>query len=89
VDASLSVNLDGVTSEPLGCVAYRIVEAPTLNENRHMHLIITVSDGWVDYRTEDQEGTHPIGDDLPSEVIAYLIRIIQPSSHEVHYYPEP
>ncbi len=54
-----------------------------------MHLIITVSDGWVDYRTEDQEGTHPIGDDLPSEVIAYLIRIIQPSSHEVHYYPEP
>ena len=68
------------------CVAYRIVVAPTLNENKHMHLIISVRNGWVDYRMGNQTGMHPIGDDLPSQVIAYLVRIINPASHEVNYY---
>jgi hypothetical protein len=53
-----------------------------------MHLIITVRNGWVDYHMGNQTGTHPIGDDLPSQVITYLVRIINPASHEVHYYPQ-
>jgi hypothetical protein len=28
-------------------------------------------------------GSHPIGDDLPMHVVAYLIEIINPDSHEI------
>lgn len=52
-----------------------------------MHLVLTVEGGWVNYRMGDQIGSHPIGDDLPSQVVDYLIRIINPNSHEVIYYP--
>jgi hypothetical protein len=51
----------------------------------NMHLVITIRGGWVDYRMGSQIGTHPLGDDLPSQVIAYLVRIIKPTSHEVLY----
>ena len=51
-----------------------------------MHLILSVREGWVDYSMGDRTGMHPIGDDLPSEVIAYLIRVINPTTHEINYY---
>jgi len=51
------------------------------------HLVLNVKEGWVEYRMGNQTGSHPIGDDLPSQVIAYLVRILNPSSHEIHYYP--
>lgn len=51
------------------------------------HLILKVKDGWVTYQMGGKTGMHPIGDDYPSQVIDYLVRIINPSSHEIHYYP--
>ena len=51
------------------------------------HLVLTIHEGWVKYTMGVSSGMHPIGDDLPSQTIDYLIRIINPDSHEVHYYP--
>ena len=50
------------------------------------HLILNVKEGWVDYQMGGKTGMHPIGDDYPSQVIAYLIRVINPTTHEINYY---
>lgn len=47
------------------------------------HLVLNIEDGWVSYRMGQRMGSHPIGDDLPSQVIDYLIRIIRPATYEV------
>lgn len=52
------------------------------------HLILQVNNGWVHYRMGEQTGAHPIGDDQPIEVVAYLVKFIRPTSYEVHYNPE-
>ena len=49
------------------------------------HLVLNVNDGWISYRMGNQMGSHPIGDDTPSQVVAYLVLIIRPTTHEVHY----
>jgi len=49
------------------------------------HLILQVGNGWVYYRMGEQVGTHPIGDDQPTEVISYLLKLIKPDSYEIHY----
>jgi hypothetical protein len=47
------------------------------------HLVLTIHSGWVRYTMGVSSGSHPIGDDLPSQVIAYLIRTIKPDTHEI------
>lgn len=59
--------------------------ANNLKENNMKHLVLNVNDGWIGYRMGDQMGSHPIGDDDPLQVIAYLVRITRATSHEVHY----
>ncbi len=41
------------------------------------HLVFTVSNGFVSYRLNDCQGSHPLGDDPAHEVIDYLKRIIK------------
>lgn len=47
------------------------------------HLILIVKNGWVEYRMGDQQGSHPIGDDLSWQVCDYLVKIIRPDTHEI------
>ena len=48
------------------------------------HLVFIVSNGFVSYRMNDRQGSHPLGDDSAHEVIDYLKRIIKNfSSFEV------
>ena len=47
------------------------------------HLVLTIHSGWVAYTMGVSSGSHPIGDDLPIQVVNYLIKIIKPDSHEI------
>lgn len=41
------------------------------------HLVFIVSNGFVSYRMNERQGSHPLGDDPAHEVIDYLKRIIK------------
>jgi len=58
-------------------------DLPKTKPNKMKHLVLRIENGWITYHMEGQTGMHPLGDDTPEMVIAYLIRIINPSSHEV------
>jgi len=47
------------------------------------HLVLIISNGWVSYRMGNQQGSHPIGDDLPKQVCDYLVKMIRPDSYEI------
>jgi hypothetical protein len=47
------------------------------------HLVLTIHTGWVAYTMGVSSGSHPIGDDLPIQVVEYLIKIIKPTSYEI------
>jgi hypothetical protein len=47
------------------------------------HLVLTVEPGWVRYRMNERQGSHPLGDDSAAWVIAYLLKTIPHESHEV------
>ena len=47
------------------------------------HLVLIVQNGFVQYRMNDQMGSHPIAEDSAQEVIDYLIKIIKPTTHEI------
>jgi hypothetical protein len=47
------------------------------------HLVLIVQNGFVQYRMNDRMGSHPMGDDSAQEVIDYLIKIINPTTHEI------
>jgi hypothetical protein len=48
------------------------------------HLVFTVSNGFVSYRMNERQGSHPLGDDSAHDVINYLKSIIKTfSSFEV------
>ena len=40
------------------------------------HLVFIITQGWVQYRLNNQQGSHPMGDDSAQQVIDYLKRII-------------
>jgi hypothetical protein len=46
------------------------------------HLVLTIHEKYVSYRMGGNCGTHPLAGDSPQKVIDYLIKIINPSSHE-------
>jgi hypothetical protein len=43
---------------------------------KNKHLVFTVAQGWVQYRLNNQQGSHPMGDDSAQQVIDYLKRVI-------------
>jgi hypothetical protein len=47
------------------------------------HLVLTIHNGWVCYTMDESSGSHPIGDDVPVQVVRYLISIIKPDTYEV------
>jgi hypothetical protein len=47
------------------------------------HLVLIVKNGFVQYRMGDRMGSHPIAEDLPSQVCDYLIKIIRPETYEI------
>ena len=47
------------------------------------HLVLTVKEGWVNYRMGDRMGSHPMGDDLAWQVCDYLVKIIRPETYEI------
>ena len=49
------------------------------------HLVCTIHEGWVRYTMGESSGMHPIGDDLPMQVVTYLVRVINPDSYEINY----
>ncbi len=51
--------------------------------NPSTHLILVERNGWIEYRMGNQQGCHPIGDDLPKQVIDYLRKIIPHDTYEI------
>jgi hypothetical protein len=47
------------------------------------HLVFTVANGFVEFRMGGRMGSHPLGDDSPDWVIDYLIKMINPNTHEI------
>ena len=47
------------------------------------HLVFTIHDTYLSYRMGNQQGSHPIEEDSTQFIIDYLVRIINPKSHEV------
>jgi hypothetical protein len=47
------------------------------------HLVFTIYDRHLAYRMGNSYGTHPFFDDQPQKVIDYLLKMIQPLSHEI------
>jgi len=47
------------------------------------HLVFTIHNGHISYRMGNSFGTHPLFNERPQKVIDYLIKIIQPNTHEV------
>ena len=59
---------------------------PNTKHNKHntmRHLVLTIHSGWVTYTMGVFTGAHPIGDDVPDQVVNYLIGIINPDTYEV------
>ena len=51
------------------------------------HLVFIIHKGFIAYRMNDQQGSHPLGDDNPQDVIDYLKTIIKFKTFEIinHY----
>jgi hypothetical protein len=47
------------------------------------HLVFTIHNGHIEYRMGNSIGSHPLLNEHPQKVIDYLIKIIQPHSHEL------
>jgi hypothetical protein len=47
------------------------------------HLVFTIHNGYISYHMGNQSGSHPLFNQSAGKVIDYLIKIIQPHSHEV------
>jgi hypothetical protein len=47
------------------------------------HLIFVIHEKHLEYRMDDQYQTHPLFNEQPQKVIDYLIKIIQPNTHEI------
>lgn len=47
------------------------------------HLVLTVRDGWIQFRMGERMGSHPIAEDPEDWVIDYLIKIIRPDTYEI------
>jgi hypothetical protein len=47
------------------------------------HLVFVIKNGFLFFRMNDSQGSHPLGDDSPAQVIAYLRGMIPHNTHEV------
>lgn len=47
------------------------------------HLVFTINKNHVTYRMGNNHGSHPLSGDSPQKVIDYLVKLINPSSHEI------
>lgn len=47
------------------------------------HLVLTVRDGWIEYRMGDQKGSHPLGGDPVFYIVDYLKKIIPHETCEI------
>jgi hypothetical protein len=47
------------------------------------HLVFTIHENHVSYLMGSNHGSHPLVGDSPQEVIDYLVKLINPSSHEI------
>ena len=47
------------------------------------HLVLTIHKKHVSYRMGNDFGSHPLLGDPPQKIIDFLIKIINPSSHEI------
>jgi hypothetical protein len=47
------------------------------------HLVFIIHKGFVAYRMNDQQGSHPIGDDTAQSVIDYLKKMIKFKTFEI------
>jgi hypothetical protein len=47
------------------------------------HLVFTIHENYLTYRMGNQLGSHPIGEDSTQFIIDYLVRMINPKTHEV------
>lgn len=47
------------------------------------HLVFTIHNGHISYRMGNSCGTHPLFNERPQKVIDYLIKLIQPNTHEI------
>jgi len=47
------------------------------------HLVFVIHNGHITYRMDNRHGTHPVSRCQSQKVIDYLIKMIQPISHEV------
>ena len=47
------------------------------------HLVLTIHKNHVSYRMGNSFGSHPFNDDPPQKVIDFLVKLINPSSHEI------
>jgi hypothetical protein len=47
------------------------------------HLVFVIHNGHIAYRMDNRNGTHPLFNEQPQKVIDYLIKIIQPHTHEI------
>jgi hypothetical protein len=50
---------------------------------RYNHLVFTVRNGWIEFRMGNQMGSHPIGDDIPQQIIDYIRKITQHETYEI------
>jgi len=47
------------------------------------HLVLTVKSDLVEYRMGNRTGSQPLGKDDAEWIIAYLIKIINPTTYEI------
>lgn len=47
------------------------------------HLVLTIHKNHVSYRMGNLFGSQPLAGDPPQKVVDYLIKLINPSSHEL------
>jgi hypothetical protein len=47
------------------------------------HLVFIIHNGHIEYRMDNRHGTHILLNEQPKKVIDFLIKMIQPLSHEV------
>jgi hypothetical protein len=47
------------------------------------HLVLTIHKNHVSYRMGNRCGSHCFSGDPPQKVVDYLIKLINPSSHEI------
>lgn len=47
------------------------------------HLVFTIHNGYISYRMGSNYGSHLLFNDSTEKVIDYLLKIIEPHSHEI------